>query len=124
TECPAKLILLQNRPGLTASLQEKVVGIEGIVAEKLPHTPVKGVGSRLTYNVNVGSSTSTVASVIHSSLYLELCDCVRRRDRNADFRVKPGSRVFRNVVRVDAIELEVVGSGFCSVGGNILRVAA
>ena len=76
----------------------------------------------LAHEVDVGSSAPPIGGVVICGLHLELLNRVRCRNSHAHLFAVIGSRVLREIIRVDAVELDVVRGGLGAVGGNILRV--
>jgi len=84
-EGETKLILFDYRPGLAVTLQEEIIGVESIIAEKLPQIAVQMIASGLAHNLHVGASAAPVICVIHTGLHFEFGDRVRSWNCNAYF---------------------------------------
>ena len=120
----AELILLQHGSRLAGQLREEVVGVEEVVAQKLPCGSVEVIGSGSADNVDISAGSTAIGSVVVAGLHFEFLNGVRSGNRNAHFFAIGFGRVLRQVIGVDAIELNIVCRGLLPVGGDILRAAA
>src|SRR5664279_2511106 len=77
-DCAAVLILLEDWPRLVGSLRKEVVGIENVVAQKLPHRAVNMITPRSADHVDICARSPSVARIVVSCLHLEFQNGIRR----------------------------------------------
>ena len=108
---------------MAVKLQGEVIGVEDVIAHDLKRASVKPVCTAPAYQV-VDSGALSIGSAVIGGLHFELLNSVRRWNGRAHlFSVIPGG-VLREVVGVDAVELDVVQGCLGAIGGNILRSRA
>ena len=115
-ERKAILILLQHRPPLTSPVQKEIVGVESVVAEKLPERAVPGICPGFAHNIYIRAGATTFTGIIQSSLRLKLLNRIRRWNRQADLGAESRGRVFGKIVGIHSVKLEIVERCPGSVG--------
>src|ERR1700678_4040497 len=83
TDGSTELVMLQICPRLTVEIGKEIIGVEDVVAHKLPGAAVEFVGSALAYQVDVGSGSASVRGVEVGRLHAELLNRIRRWNRRA-----------------------------------------
>ena len=104
----AELILLHRRTRVALGLQKDVVGVENIVAEKLPDGAVKLIGAGFRDDFNVGAGIASKASVVHGGLDFELLDGIGVGDGDATLLEKVPAAPAPEVIDVRAIHNKAV----------------
>ena len=117
-EGPAKDISPEDGPRYARCLQERVVGVESIVAEIIVDRPVEFVAAALGQDLQVAAARAPEGGVVERSLDLKLLDRFRGRDGQR------GCGVGADGVSVDAVDLVVVVRHATAVDGNVLRPAS
>src|SRR5262249_2924942 len=67
---------------------------------------------------------ASVSGVVHRGLHLEFGDSVRSRNGDTRLGCESRSGIFRKIVGVDAVELEIIGGGLGAIHRYVLRVFA
>ena len=108
----SKLILPENRAGLTIQFAEVVICVQTFVAEELKGGAVEGVATTSCDHINIRAGIAAVGCVVLAGLHLEFLDGVGIRDGNTAAE-KPA---LLNVVDLHPIHLEIIVASRSAVG--------
>ena len=130
------LVLVQDGPRTPDPIEEKVVRIEDRVTEELKGGPVKRVGARLGYHVDVSAHIPAISGVEHRSLDFEFLDRVGLHKADAGVistvacetsvvaAIGDGNPVHGNAILLDAGAIDGDIRGAFSQAGSVENVSA
>src|ERR1700723_4280599 len=105
----AKLVLLQFGARLAQPVSEKVVRVEGRIADKLKGGSVPVIGAGLRNNIYVATGMLAVARIPVRRLYLEFLNGIRTRYRGASEEARRViGRAIVEVINIQTVQLVVI----------------
>src|SRR5262249_19158934 len=113
TNRTAELVLPQYlfvwRAGTPITVIEKIVRIQGLVAEELKQRSVKFVAATLGHDVYVGSGVPAITRIVSRCLNFEFLNCIGIGNCDAGVKTRVGGFVItRGIVDRHAVHLEIV----------------
>src|SRR5580704_2302768 len=118
----AKLVLLQGRPRDSVSIEEKIVGVEDVVAKKFKQCAMELVASRFGHHVDVAAGASPVGGVIQTRLHFEFLDGIGIGNGNAADRQNAAGPLRLHIARVLTIHLVAVVHDAAAVDEYVYRI--
>ena len=124
SDCSAKLILLQYRPGLVIALEKEIVSVQCVISKKLEKISMKMICAGLCHHIHICAGASTETGVIETGLNFKLQDCVRIGYGDARVSEPITGLVSAEIVDVRAIHRISVVDGTAAVYKQIGSVSA
>src|SRR5215510_4199497 len=118
TEQSAEDVTLEHGPLHAGRLQERIIGVERVIAEVFIYSSMKIIGTAESDRLHAATGTAPERRIVKRGLDLELLNRLRG---GHGYRYQV---VLAQGIGVNAVELEIILRSACAVDRDVLRVAA